>query len=580
MTAGATFGQAAPLARTVADIDILALAQARIPGLRKVARTGGGELHGPCSVCGGTDRFVVNGTGGKDGRGLYWCRNESCTARGDAVSLLQLLDGGGPAEAFRTLGIGSTTLPNGRWTPPALPSAPQEPVEPPPALWRSRALALHRKAESLLWSEAGNKARSYLHSRGLTDDTIRAGRLGLIPADTYDDRAKWGLDLHDTAGRPLTRLRLSRGILIPYWFEEELWRLEVRRPVTPADFEVRDRGALPWAQQDATGKVWRALCAVPYARVSQLADTLNLDEYVVAEVVQWLLEQKLVQSPAKYVTVAGSANAVWGLQSIDPARPGVLVEGVINALTIQQEAGDLVNVAALGATTHGRRPRWVAPLMRWAGQLIALDSDLDAGKGDAAAAWWLDVLQPTALRWRPLANDPNAMLLAGHDVRGWVAAGVTELAQRDQPAPTGEEARARSCPACGAVLTGIAELCPHCAQPAPQWRGWGGEEGGDIHGVREEDRRREAEVAAAEAEAAAPAAPSGLDGWWERFEALLQAAGEELTTAWYAYQDAYNARQPVADLAREVKDIGGGPLLSAWLQYRACLALGKAQTNT
>lgn len=577
MTAGATFGQAAPLARTVADVDILALAQSRIPGLRKVARTGGGELHGPCPSCGGADRFVVNGTGGKDGRGLYWCRQ--CAISGDAVSLVQLLDGGGPAAAFRALGVGGTETPSRHWTPPALPSVPQDPVEPPPELWRARARAVQRKAESLLWSEQGERARAYLHGRGLTDDTIRAGGLGLIPADTYDDRAKWGLDPHDATGRPQTRLRLARGILIPYWFEGEIWRLEVRRPVKAGDIEARDKGALRTAGLDHTGKVWRALCAVPYARVTQLAATTDLDPYAVAEVVEWLLEQKLAQVPAKYVTVAGSANAVWGLDQVDPARPGVLVEGVINALTIRQEAGDLVNIAALGATTHGRRPRWVAPMMRWAGQLIALDGDQDAGKGDAAAAWWVDVLTPTAMRWRPLANDPNAMLLAGHDVRGWVQAGVQTLADRDRPAPAGAEVRARSCGSCGAVLSGIAELCPHCAQPAPAWRGWGGEEGGDIHGVPEEDRRREAQVAAAEAEPAPPNQPSGLDGWWSRFEALLQAAGDEVTEAWNAYQDAYVARQPVADLAREVKEAGGGQLLTAWQQYRACLALGKVQTN-
>jgi len=49
--------------------------------------------------------------------------------------------------------------------------------------------------------------------------------------------------------------------------------------------------------------------------------------------------------------------------------------------------------------------------------------DADAG-GEEAAGYWLDVLAHNARRWRPLFDDPAAMLQAGLDMRQWVEAGL------------------------------------------------------------------------------------------------------------------------------------------------------------
>lgn len=564
-----TFGQSGALAQTVADIDLLDLAVSRIPGLRKVAQTGGGEAHGPCPACGGTNRFVVNRSGGKDGRGLFWCRD--CGVSGDAVALIQLLDQSSPAEAFRSLGIGSSTRPNSRWTPPALPMLPQEPVEPPCFEWREQAQLLLEQAEASLWSEAGDRARAYLHSRGLTEDTIRSARLGYLPTDAFADRAIWGLPKVDERGQLVSRISLSKGILIPYLVEGEIWRLEVRRPITQACVRVRDRKALAAIKPDATGKVWRALCDVPYAAPAQLARATGRALDVVQEVLDWLHSQQLLDTPAKYVTIAGSANAVWGLDTSDPARPGILVEGVLNGLSIMQEAGDLVNVAALGATTHGRKPRWMAALMRWPGQLIALDADAEASKGDQASVYWIDALQPTALRWRPSANDANAMLLAGHDIRSWVAAGIVALTERAAPAAA-EPATTppRVCVRCGSVLAGqgIVESCAACAQVAPAWRSWEGEPSAEaaLTALAHTTAQRTADQALREIEAA----PNDKDSWWNRFEELLNTATDGILEVWNDYQYAYakQDRTRTRELVMDLRDVGGGRLLDAWLHYK------------
>jgi len=121
----------------------------------------------------------------------------------------------------------------------------------------------------------------------------------------------------------------------------------------------------------------------------------------------------------RYKTVTGSANALYGADSIRPARPAVLVEGPFDAMAVSQVAGDLCGVAASG-TSGARRPRWYARLALASEVLVSLDAD-DAG--DAAAHRWLDILS-NGRRWRPSYADPAQMLQDGADVRGWLKVGL------------------------------------------------------------------------------------------------------------------------------------------------------------
>jgi hypothetical protein len=84
-------------------------------------------------------------------------------------------------------------------------------------------------------------------------------------------------------------------------------------------------------------------------------------------------------------------------------------------------AGDLVAAIAAGTTTGARRIPWIARLATASQVLVAMDAD--AG-GEEAAHYWLDVLRHNARRWRPLFDDPAAMLQAGLDMRQWVEAGL------------------------------------------------------------------------------------------------------------------------------------------------------------
>jgi hypothetical protein len=56
---------------------------------------------------------------------------------------------------------------------------------------------------------------------------------------------------------------------------------------------------------------------------------------------------------AKYITVSGGSNTLYRLDTLRPNAPAMIVEGVLDALAIAQEAGDLIAVVAAGSTTGG-----------------------------------------------------------------------------------------------------------------------------------------------------------------------------------------------------------------------------------
>jgi DNA primase len=123
----------------------------------------------------------------------------------------------------------------------------------------------------------------------------------------------------------------------------------------------------------------------------------------------------------KYVAVSGGSNTLYRVDTLQPNRPAMLVEGVFDALAIVQEAGDLLAVIAAGSTTGGRLERWIGKLGLASRVLVSFDAD---EAGEEAAAWWLNALGAKGKRWRPYWDDPNAMLQDGADVRTWIREGL------------------------------------------------------------------------------------------------------------------------------------------------------------
>jgi hypothetical protein len=123
----------------------------------------------------------------------------------------------------------------------------------------------------------------------------------------------------------------------------------------------------------------------------------------------------------KYVSISGGGNTLYRVETLQPNAPAIIVEGVLDALAIAQEAVDLIAVVAAGSTTGGRLERWIGRVAFSSIVLVAFDAD---EAGEAAAAWWLNALGTRAKRWRPYWDDPNAMLKDGADLRTWVREGM------------------------------------------------------------------------------------------------------------------------------------------------------------
>ncbi len=320
-----------------AGMDLLDL----IPNLRRVASTNGGEYAGPCPFCGGRDRFRV-----WPERGRWWCRQ--CRRSGDAITLLRERDGLSFREALERLGeyrpsarpvaIVTTTAPRG-----------ERPA------WDAEAVqALVAECETALFSPAGEKARNWLHGRGLTDATLKAWRIGYNPAD-----------------RKVRGVYIPRGIVIPCYVDNALQYVKVRRPVPP------------------------------------------------------------LQGP-KYQMLTGSKGALFGLDRMSGKTAVVICEAELDAILLHQEAGDLVDVVALGS--KGVRPalEWLTRLARASQWLVALDRD-----ADDAATWW-EVFSARVRRVRPLqGNDLTEFHQAGGDLRAWVEFHLAALdAPAQSPAPS------------------------------------------------------------------------------------------------------------------------------------------------
>lgn len=362
----------------LAPVDLLSLI-GRDTQLKRVATTKGGEYAGVCPICKdggrrGAPRLRVWPMH-PDGKGQWHCFK--CDAGGDAIDYIRARDGCGYKEARAALGLGDDGM--GRLAP-AAPSPSPRPAawpSPPCAAWQAAARAFCEEAAARLWSPAGARALAYLHGRGLADDTIHAAGLGYNAQELRPLRETWGLAPHPEH----PHVWLPQGIVIPWEIGGELWRVNIRRPLSKA-------------QQEA--------------------------------------------GEDKYIGPAGWHNGLYHADALTPGRPAILLEGEIDALTVHQHAGDLVAAVATGSTEGARELPWLARLALAPVVLIAFDAEAQAKTREAverAAAYWLEALGHAGRRWRPLFKDPNAMAAEGIDVRAWIVAGLGELPPAGQVEP-------------------------------------------------------------------------------------------------------------------------------------------------
>lgn len=114
----------------------------------------------------------------------------------------------------------------------------------------------------------------------------------------------------------------------------------------------------------------------------------------------------------KYLRAKGGVPTLFGVDHVDGKRIAVICEGELDAILLHQEAGDLVDVVAIGPKNSTRDLEPIQGAKRW---LLALDNDAD----DIAGRW--EDSHEQVERFKPSkGNDVTDFYLAGGNLREWV----------------------------------------------------------------------------------------------------------------------------------------------------------------
>jgi hypothetical protein len=226
------------------------------------------------------------------------------------------------------------------------------------------ALTLVEKAAAAIWMSEGSKALACLHDRGLTDETIKAARLGWTP--------KVSIPIRDGAGY----WRVS-GITIPWIDGDRLALVKIRR------LDGRDpKYAEAYRDRPLLFPTPEAVRPGPLIIVEGELDAL-------------LLGQAIGERAA--VVTLGSASAhpeVSTYLVMLPAFPWYLA----------QDADGAGDRAAVGWPQRSIRVRPPAPYKDWTEAAQA---------GVNLARWWNDRLagieNPALATWAELAAEPYAV---------------------------------------------------------------------------------------------------------------------------------------------------------------------------
>ena len=323
--------------------------------MKKVSSTHGGEYAGPCPYCRkGRDRFRVfpDYHGGR-----FWCRQ--CCKSGDAIQYLRDCQGLSYIEACEKMGTVAGRRSSRRKRRSVKSKfIPREVVTPDSfARWAEEAEIFLRQAGKRLWAEGGGKARSFLHDRGLTSETILKAELGLIPEDCYHDRSSWGLPEENNENGRKKKVWTPAGILIPWRENGRAIRLRIRR--------------------DPAG------------------------------------------DGPRYVIIPGSSMTPmkWNMDR----EVLTIVESELDGLLVDQEAGDMTGVIALGSVSMRPDRETHELLMKARMILVALDHDR-AGALESRR-FWKPVYGNKAKRWMtPVGKDPSEARQKGLSIRAWITA--------------------------------------------------------------------------------------------------------------------------------------------------------------
>jgi hypothetical protein len=167
--------------------------------------------------------------------------------------------------------------------------------------WQSIGNEFVKRCETSLWGNDGVQALRYLHSLGLKDETLRKYHVGFNPAESFEPLERWGLPTEvNNKGNP-KKIWLPREIVIPRYLDNALSAIKIRKHLNP--------------------------------------------------------EQKSKGEQSDY-SVKGCFPGLFGAENLRNVLIAVFTDNEMDAMLLDQEAGDLVGVASFGRPAKKRlRPR-------------------------------------------------------------------------------------------------------------------------------------------------------------------------------------------------------------------------------
>jgi DNA primase len=244
-------------------------------------------------------------------------------------------------------------------------------------LWRQKAGALVEWAhQNLLKDQA---VLSWLETeRGLTLDTVNRCKLGWNPSALFRDRKDWGIpDELNKNGRP-KKVWIPAGLVIPgYNSAGNLTRVKIRQPDD---------------QRPADNESWK-----------------------------------------RYAELSGSQREF--IYFGDSRQAFIVVESELDAILIDQEAGDIISSVSTGsAANRADNDADLKTLSSARVILVSLDSD-EAGEKAAVRAWKFD----TARLWLipdEYGKDHTEATKNGLPLRAWIEIGLEELPEPEPEKPS------------------------------------------------------------------------------------------------------------------------------------------------
>ncbi|MCK9390685.1 MAG: DNA polymerase [Syntrophales bacterium] len=333
------------------------LKEAGIEVTNKSPSSHGSDYESPCPGCEGTNRFQVWNNDG-DNQNFY-CKK--CGKKGFIIEYLVCFHGMSYSDACAYAGKNpqsKSSVRNRKTGKSKDARKHKSPSSSPSSQWQSKASAVVESSVDRMWEGLYvNVPLGITADRGLKEKIIKKARLGWIPQNYYQNREDWGLPPEIKEDGTPKKLMIPAGLVIPNYIENGIERIRIRL------FNPEDNH--------------------------------------------------------RYHVVSGSSMSPMIL-------PGnieriMVVESELDALLIHQEAGDLIEVIAMGSSEVKPDSVLREKLAKAKVILVSLDND---EAGSKASLWWKEQFS-NSLRW-PVSKgkDHTEAYLNGENLRKWVMAGI------------------------------------------------------------------------------------------------------------------------------------------------------------